>query len=179
MCKYTSNLSLHIEKGNVRIDIMKELSIVKKYGRFLSLPCLNFEIEKYALSLNYKVDVVEKNKTVYKEQLKHKQKNLKLYNTDVKEFLERSPRLPYDVMYLDLCNSLSYSFMDILIRCTQRTPLLYITAMVQRSKHFKNIPGSDLEKLRRKFIENGWQIEKEFIYTNNRSKMTTFKLIAL
>ena len=148
------------------------------YKRILSLPNLNFEMETRAIALGYKVDTVEKCEAVYKQQLKHKRKNLNLYHCDLKDFLDKKPRHKYDIMYLDLCNCLSYMFMDILIRCENRTSLLYITVMAQRSVHFKRMKEkTDLEKIRTKLLQNDWEILEEWVYINeNNSKMVTFKL---
>ena len=54
---YKPELSNNKNKKVIRDDILSSLiTLDKQYNRILTLPCLNFDIEKKALLLEYKVN---------------------------------------------------------------------------------------------------------------------------
>jgi hypothetical protein len=116
-------------KRKIRRNILADID--EEYNRsitVLTLPNINFILEKELLARGHSVICVEIDKNVYEKQKEIcRQQNLdiKLYHMDVMEYIEKEDISNIDVAFFDMMNPMKDSIFTMLKNCT--IPHLYLT----------------------------------------------------
>lgn len=181
---YNPKLSENETKKLVREDIIKSLSsLISPINRILTLPCLNFNLELEAIKLGYKVNTVEKDKSIfYRQKIEFAglpKEYLSFNNKTVSQFLIEHPTRKYDLVYLDFCGSISQEVYLSLVLLMGRCNIIYITVYLARENNiFSHLfNGNKIDDYECIFEILGFKVEKYFKYQNGKAPMVTFKLV--
>jgi len=172
---YNTELSQNNTKKHIRGLIKSRVSNMDiKYGKVLTLPCLDFTLE-VELSKTHNVHTIEKYEHYYAQQIKMC-KGSGIYNihSDLVTFLLKTNHY-YDYAYLDLCGQISKDMIMALvaIKCDN----LAITVMMARElKQWTKFSKNREDMYNKLFNSLGYRIETSIKYNNNRTPMCTYFL---
>lgn len=148
-------------------------SLVKPNMTIFSLPYLNFQIEKNAKVAH----CCEKDTLIWAEQTKVAPENCVLYNKLASEVIGI---VPFDLVFLDLCGSISNE----LFKCIQRVNLKnksskFIVTLLKAREHrnFKEEiaqAGGRFPFLQKKLEENDLYVYKSITYFDSSPMMVLF-----
>jgi len=172
---YSTDLSHSNIKQHIRNLIKSRVSNMDvKYGRVLTLPCLDFTLE-VELSKTHNVHTVEKYEHYYTQQVKMcKGSGIKNIHSDLTTFLLKTNNY-YDYAYLDLCGQVSKDMIIALvsIKCNN----LAITVLMRRErKRWSKYSKSKDDMYNKLFNSLGYRIETSIKYNNKGIPMCTYFL---
>ena len=171
---YTPVLSKNKTKDNIRELILDSVnSLDAKYGRVLTLPCLDFTLEEQ-LSKTLKVHTIEREKVYYEQQLHLTRDNKRItnYHGDLLDHVLNKP-YHYDFAYLDLCGCINKKMVAVLTLINCNNIALTITRRRELSRWTKNSEDRDdmYDKL---FSSLGYRVQTQIKYINGKSPMCTY-----
>lgn len=151
-----------------------------KYGKVVTMPNLNFELEDIYINHGYKVHTIERDISVYEEQKKliggkYDQK-LTLYNQTTLQFFSSRRTVYYDAVYLDYCGPLSPEVQTSLI--LSNAEIVGITLQQSRERYLRDlIMGDRLRNYIEIFKFSGYEYKDHIQYSSDKGRpMITFLL---